>query len=134
MSPLLRKSSTPIASLPPEKPVLTGAPSPFWTAETILRLVQGHCLHEQNWGVAGLACAVQDVRPGFLFIALPDAPEGDGHERTGEAAARGAAAAIVERAPPRTPAGFPLIYVESSRAALRALQAAPDSLNSPASL
>ena len=74
-------------------------------------------------GAAGLADVevrgvTQDsraVRPGSLFVAVPG-QHVDGHDFVREAAARGAAAALVERPAPEV--GLPQIVVEGAAAAL----------------
>ena len=79
------------------------------------------------WGVAplpgdisfsGVAVDSRRVERGNLFVALPGARE-DGHAFVGQAAARGAAAALVSQDPGGLPAGFPLFVVPDP---LRALQ------------
>ncbi len=59
------------------------------------------------------------ARPGEVFFALRD--QRDGHDFVADALARGASAAVVERAIPGLPADAVVVQVASSLAALRAL-------------
>ena len=82
------------------------------------------------WGIAppadlafdGVAVDSRRVVPGNLFVALPGARV-DGHDFVGEAARRGAAAALVARRPESAPAGFPLFVVPDPLEALQKLAA-----------
>ncbi|MFN2386969.1 MAG: UDP-N-acetylmuramoyl-tripeptide--D-alanyl-D-alanine ligase [Thermoanaerobaculia bacterium] len=71
----------------------------------------------------GAAVDSRRVRPGNLFVALPGARV-DGHDFAAEAASRGAAAVLAERAPRGLPRGFPCLLVADARAALLDLAAA----------
>src|SRR5690348_6848968 len=78
--------------------------------------------------VAGLAYDSRQVRPGWLFVAMPRVPEEkapgdhrDGHAFVSAAARAGAAAAVVER---RVDADLPQGVVPSTRQALADLAAA----------
>jgi len=82
------------------------------------------------WGIAppadltfsGVAVDSRRVEEGNLFVALPGA-RADGHDFVGEAARRGAVAALVARAPDGIPDGFPLFVVPDPLRALQALAA-----------
>jgi UDP-N-acetylmuramoyl-tripeptide--D-alanyl-D-alanine ligase len=89
--------------------------TPLWTAEDVVRLTSGQCLHEQVWRATGVACASERTESGDLFIA------GDDPASVAKAFARGAVAALVERRPPGVPEGAPLIFVPSCEAALKSL-------------
>jgi len=65
--------------------------------------------------VTGLAYDSRRVGPGDLFVAVPGL-KADGHAFVAQAAARGAAAAVVERAVPD--AGLPSVRVSSARTVL----------------
>ncbi|HET8645581.1 MAG TPA: UDP-N-acetylmuramoyl-tripeptide--D-alanyl-D-alanine ligase, partial [Vicinamibacteria bacterium] len=71
--------------------------------------------------LAGVSIDSRTLEPGQLFVAIAG-PRFDGHEFVGEAAARGAAAALVHRAPSR-PVSIPLITAADTTAALGALAA-----------
>src|SRR5581483_3942589 len=78
--------------------------------------------------VAGLAYDSRQVRPGWLFVAMPRVPEEkapgdhlDGHSFVSAAAEAGAAAAIVEH---RVDADLPQVVVPSTRQALADVAAA----------
>ena len=66
--------------------------------------------------VAGLQHDSRLLKPGELFFAIVS-PTGDGHAYLADAAARGACAAVVSRAPEGDP-GLPLVRVDDTRAAL----------------
>ena len=66
--------------------------------------------------VAGLQHDSRLLRPGEIFFAIVS-PTGDGHAYLADAAARGACAAVVSRAPEGDP-GLPLVRVDDTRVAL----------------
>ncbi len=72
---------------------------------------------------SGIAVDSRRVEPGNLFVALPGARV-DGHSFVGDAAARGAAAALVSRAPEGVSPDFPLFVVSDPLRALQELAAA----------
>jgi UDP-N-acetylmuramoyl-L-alanyl-D-glutamate--2,6-diaminopimelate ligase len=72
--------------------------------------------------ITALTSDSRQVTPGALFVAVPGVNV-DGHLFLGEAVARGAAAAVVERAE-ALPPGLPAAVVPDSRAALAQLAAA----------
>ena len=82
------------------------------------------------WGIAppadvtfsGVAVDSRRVEAGNLFVALAGA-RADGHDFVGEAARRGAAAALVARVPAGLPEGFPLFVVPDPLSALQTLAA-----------
>lgn len=71
--------------------------------------------------VTGITDDSRDVRPGYLFVAVPGVHE-DGHDFAGEAARRGAAAIVAEH--DLDVASVPVIRVAEARSALAALGAA----------
>jgi UDP-N-acetylmuramoyl-tripeptide--D-alanyl-D-alanine ligase len=91
-----------------------------WQAEEVLRAVRGQCLHEQTWEARGVAVDSHATQPGDLFVALKDSAH-DAHDDVGLAFAKGAAAAIVQRAPSQVPPDAPLIFVDDTFAALQDL-------------
>ncbi len=82
------------------------------------------------WGIAppaemsfsGVAVDSRRVEPGNLFVALAGA-RADGHDFVAEAVRRGAAAALVARAPAGAPEGFPIFLVPDPLSALQTLAA-----------
>jgi UDP-N-acetylmuramoyl-tripeptide--D-alanyl-D-alanine ligase len=93
---------------------------PAWTAEDIVRLTRGDCLHEQTWHAKRITTDMAALKSGDLFVALTDAAHAD----VASAIAAGAVAALVTRQPPHAPAQAPLIFVEDAAHALAALAAA----------
>ncbi|MBI4870512.1 MAG: UDP-N-acetylmuramoyl-tripeptide--D-alanyl-D-alanine ligase [Candidatus Riflebacteria bacterium] len=80
------------------------------------RLVQGRA----ETPIEGFSIDTRTLRAGDAFVALPG-QKVDGHGYLGQAAAKGAIAALVTRAVPEAPAGLALIQVEDPVAALQAL-------------
>ena len=74
-----------------------------------------------TWEATGVSIDTRTLRPGDLFVAIKG-PRFDGHDFLAEA--RGAAAAVVERAPPNGAADMPLLVVDDTLAALDDLGAA----------
>jgi len=72
--------------------------------------------------VSGIVADSRQVTPGAVFVAVPGVSV-DGHRFLADAVARGAAAAVVERAE-ALPAGLPAAIVPDARAALAQLAAA----------
>ena len=72
--------------------------------------------------ITALVCDSRQVQPGALFVAVPGLSV-DGHRFLGDARARGAVAAVVERAE-ALPEGLPAAVVPDARAALAHLAAA----------
>jgi len=66
--------------------------------------------------VTGLQYDSRILKPGEVFFAI-QSPTGDGHDYLAQAAAAGAAAAVVSR-PAESAAGCPLVVVDDTRAAL----------------
>jgi len=71
--------------------------------------------------LSGVSIDSRTLEPGQLFVAIVG-PRFDGHEFVAQAAAKGAAAALVHRAPP-PPVGIPLVTVADTTAGLGALAA-----------
>ncbi|MBL8660706.1 MAG: UDP-N-acetylmuramoylalanyl-D-glutamyl-2,6-diaminopimelate--D-alanyl-D-alanine ligase [Rhodospirillales bacterium] len=72
------------------------------------------------WTATGVSIDTRSLLPGDLFVALRG-PNFDGHDYVMEGFTRGAAAAIVARRPPTVPEGAPLLLVDDTFEALRAL-------------
>ncbi|MGE4351513.1 MAG: UDP-N-acetylmuramoylalanyl-D-glutamyl-2,6-diaminopimelate--D-alanyl-D-alanine ligase [Bdellovibrionales bacterium] len=92
----------------------------LWTAEDILRAVQGRSLHAQEWTANGVSIDSRTTKPGDLFIAIKG-PSLDGHAFVHKAFEAGAAAAIVDSQPPQVSPDSPLIFVEDTFTALQDL-------------
>lgn len=73
----------------------------------------------EEWAAAGLSIDTRTLKPGELFVALSDAR--DGHDFLRAAFDRGAAAALVARAPDDAPLGAPLLVVRDTLEGLRDL-------------
>ena len=76
-------------------------------------------LPEEDWAASGLSIDTRTIRPGEVFVAVKGAR--DGHEFLSQAFERGAAAALVSRAPAEVPEGKPLLFVQDTMGGLRAL-------------
>lgn len=72
------------------------------------------------WQANGVSIDTRSLRSGDLFIALRG-PKFDGHDYVTEAFARGAAAAVVSQPPSAIAEVAPLLVVDDTSAALRAL-------------
>lgn len=73
----------------------------------------------EEWAAGGLSIDTRTLTPGEMFVALVDAR--DGHEFINNAFERGAAAALVARAPENAPDGAPLLVVRDTLEGLRDL-------------
>lgn len=73
----------------------------------------------EEWAANGVSIDTRTLQPGEIFVALSDAR--DGHEFISSAFERGAAAALVARAPTNAPDGKPLLLVNDTMAGLRDL-------------
>ncbi len=91
---------------------------PLWTYVEAAAATGGRCTAE--WLATGIAIDSRTLSPGDLFVALKG-PNFDGHDFIAEALAKGAVAAIVDRIPPGLPNQAPLLVVEDTLDALRAL-------------
>ncbi len=87
----------------------------LWTSEAIAAATNGSA--SAPFVVSGVSIDSRTLVPGDLFIALPG-PNFDGHDHVGEAAARGAAGALVARS---LPPPAPQILVDDTHRALVAL-------------
>ncbi|MEM9706983.1 MAG: UDP-N-acetylmuramoyl-tripeptide--D-alanyl-D-alanine ligase [Pseudomonadota bacterium] len=76
----------------------------------------------EEWSAGGVSIDTRTLKPGEIFVALEDAR--DGHEFVRAAFERGAAAALVARAPNDAPDGAPFLVVNDTLTGLRALAAA----------
>ncbi len=93
----------------------------LWPAQAVLAATGGR--GPGGWQARGVSIDSRTLQPGELFVALRG-PRHDGHAFLAEAHARGAAAALVARRPADAPRGLPLVQVEDTLEALRALAAA----------
>lgn len=96
---------------------MTGAPV-IWTSDEAARATAGQV--RAPWSATGVSIDTRTLIDGDLFLAL-QGPNFDGHDYVMESFARGAAAAVVTRSPHDLPAGAPLLVVNETEKALRAL-------------
>lgn len=94
--------------------------STLWTSAE-LRAATGGTLPAEC-AVTGISIDTRTIQPGDLFVALRDVR--DGHDFVADALAKGAAAALVDRAPDGATADAPLLRVADTLAGLQALGAA----------
>ena len=94
---------------------------PLWTYAEARTATGGRCTWE--WLATGIAIDSRTVAPGDLFVALRG-PNFDGHDFVTDALAKGAVAAVVDRAAETLSAGAPLLMVDDTLEALRALAGA----------
>ncbi|TPG51863.1 UDP-N-acetylmuramoyl-tripeptide--D-alanyl-D-alanine ligase [Roseomonas nepalensis] len=94
--------------------------TPLWDAAS-LRAATGGAAAE-GLAVSGVSIDSRAVAPGDLFVALRDTR--DGHDFVADALARGAGAAMVDRAPAGLSESAPLLRVGDTLAGLTALGAA----------
>ncbi|MBB5519249.1 UDP-N-acetylmuramoylalanyl-D-glutamyl-2,6-diaminopimelate--D-alanyl-D-alanine ligase [Amphiplicatus metriothermophilus] len=73
----------------------------------------------EEWAARGLSIDSRTLKPGDMFVALKDAR--DGHDFVAAAFEKGAAAALVARAPEDAPDGKPLLVVRDTLEGLRDL-------------
>ena len=91
----------------------------LWTAAEGVAATGGEM--RASWpGVTGVSIDTRSIAPGELFVALRGESR-DGHDFVGDALARGAGAALVDRVPDGLPAGAPLLVVDDTLESLRAL-------------
>ena len=90
----------------------------LWTAEDVAAATGGH--YTRPFEARGVSIDSRTVRPGDLFVAL-SGPRFDGHDFVADALARGAAAAVARRAPPKVAADAALLMVKDTMAALLGL-------------
>jgi UDP-N-acetylmuramoyl-tripeptide--D-alanyl-D-alanine ligase len=94
---------------------------PLWTATDAAAATGGR--NRADWCATGVSIDSRSLQVGDLFVALRG-PHRDGHDFVAAAFARGAAAALVDGAPPGLPAAAPLLHVTDTLAGLSALAAA----------
>ncbi|MEM9013215.1 MAG: UDP-N-acetylmuramoyl-tripeptide--D-alanyl-D-alanine ligase [Pseudomonadota bacterium] len=94
--------------------------TPLWTAEDAQAATGG--TGPGGWAATGVSIDTRTLAPGDLFVALTD--RRDGHDFVAAALKAGAAAALVSRVPKGVAEDAPLLRVEDTLAALRALGAA----------
>lgn len=90
----------------------------LWSAEEAIAATGG--TGPSGWQAHGVSIDSRTVLVGDLFVALTG-PNFDGHDFVAEALAKGAAAAVVHRKPTDVAADAPLLSVDDSLEALRAL-------------
>ena len=93
----------------------------LWTVDEAAR-VTGARVAGRPWEASGVVIDSRAVAEGDLFVALPG-ERVDGHDYVDAALAKGAAAALVERAPKDVASDAPLLIVENVLRALAALGA-----------
>lgn len=91
---------------------------PLWRAHEALAATAGD--GPDGWVAHGVSIDSRTLLAGELFVAL-EGPNFDGHDFVADALAKGAAAAVVHRAPEGVAAGAPLLSVGDTLEALRAL-------------
>jgi UDP-N-acetylmuramoyl-tripeptide--D-alanyl-D-alanine ligase len=87
----------------------------LWTAEDAARATHGSI--GVSWAASGISIDSRSLSPGDLFVALLG-PKFDAHDFVADAIGRGAAAAMVSRAPQGGGADSPLLVVEDTLEAL----------------
>jgi UDP-N-acetylmuramoyl-tripeptide--D-alanyl-D-alanine ligase len=83
----------------------------LWTDKEAAQATGG-TVSGASWKASGVMIDSRRVEPGDLFVALPG-ERVDGHDFVAAALAKGAAAALVERAPTNVGAEAPLLVVEN---------------------
>jgi UDP-N-acetylmuramoyl-tripeptide--D-alanyl-D-alanine ligase len=94
---------------------------PIWTAAAAAAATGGR--NTGDWTAMGVSIDSRNTAAGEFFVAL-HGPYHDGHDFVGAALARGAAAAMIDRACEGIPAAAPLLRVADTFAGLNALGAA----------
>ncbi len=92
------RPSSPPAGAGPSGQTPSPGPAPALTAQDVARFTGGRLLLRSDRPIRGAAVDSRLVRPGELFVAL-SGERTDGHRFLREAAAAGAAAVVVSRAP-----------------------------------
>ncbi|HUZ72273.1 MAG TPA: UDP-N-acetylmuramoylalanyl-D-glutamyl-2,6-diaminopimelate--D-alanyl-D-alanine ligase [Stellaceae bacterium] len=92
--------------------------TPLWTSAEADAAIAGSST--RAWSAQGVSIDSRTLAPGDLFVALTG-PRFDGHEFVADALTKGAAAAVVSRAPMGLPGDAPLVHVADTQAALEAL-------------
>lgn len=90
----------------------------LWTAPDAAAATAGKATGA--WQASGVSIDSRTVEAGDLFVAL-SGPKFDGHDFVAGALARGAAAAVVSKQPPKVAADAPLLMVGDTLKALEAL-------------
>ncbi|MEW5704704.1 MAG: UDP-N-acetylmuramoylalanyl-D-glutamyl-2,6-diaminopimelate--D-alanyl-D-alanine ligase [Pseudomonadota bacterium] len=91
---------------------------PLWTSDEAVRATGG--TSPAPWEASGVSIDSRQVEPGDLFIAIRG-PRRDGHDYVRKAFQKGAAAAVVEERPKGVLKRAPLLLVDNTFEALRAL-------------
>jgi UDP-N-acetylmuramoyl-tripeptide--D-alanyl-D-alanine ligase len=91
---------------------------PLWTADEAAQATGGE--NTADWAATGVSIDSRSLQPGDFFIAL-EGPSFDGHKFIGAAFAAGAAAVMAHRRPEGPTHAGPLLLVEDTLAALKAL-------------
>ena len=92
--------------------------SALWTAAEAASATAGK--NSRDWSAQGVSIDSRGLLPGDLFVALKG-PKFDGHDFAADALKRGAAAAMVSRAPKPAPADAALLTVADTQAGLEDL-------------
>jgi UDP-N-acetylmuramoyl-L-alanyl-D-glutamate--2,6-diaminopimelate ligase len=89
----------------------------------LIEPIEGLKLHGQDAAITGLALDSRDVKPGYLFVAVPGTQQ-DGFSYIDDATRNGAAAVLIpENRMPETPFNVPLVTAPDVRAALSSIAA-----------
>ncbi|MDH3472749.1 MAG: UDP-N-acetylmuramoylalanyl-D-glutamyl-2,6-diaminopimelate--D-alanyl-D-alanine ligase [Rhodospirillales bacterium] len=91
---------------------------PLWSADEAAQATGGEST--ADWAATGVSIDSRSLQPGDLFIAL-EGPSFDGHNFIGAAFEAGAAAVMAHRRPTGPTHAGPLLLVEDTLAALKAL-------------
>ncbi|HXP31035.1 MAG TPA: UDP-N-acetylmuramoylalanyl-D-glutamyl-2,6-diaminopimelate--D-alanyl-D-alanine ligase [Stellaceae bacterium] len=92
--------------------------SPLWTSAEAESATGGRS--SAPWQASGVSIDSRTLASDDLFVAL-NGPRFDGHDFVADAFAKGAAAALVSRVPPKLESSAPLLTVADTQAALEAL-------------
>ncbi len=90
----------------------------LWTADDVRTATHGRC--DASFAATGVSIDSRTLHRGDLFIALVG-PNFDGHDFVADALEKGAAAAVVHRAPSAAGTDKPLLVVDDTMAALTGL-------------
>lgn len=94
---------------------------PLWTSDEAVAATGGRTT--RPWAATGVSIDSRTLAEGDLFVAI-QGPNFDGHDFVADALAKGAAAAVVARRPETVAEDTPLLLVDETLPALRALAAA----------
>jgi UDP-N-acetylmuramoyl-tripeptide--D-alanyl-D-alanine ligase len=90
----------------------------LWTAEAVAAATRGRT--SGDWVASGVSIDTRTLSPGDLFVAL-EGPNRDGHAFVAQALEKGAAGALVSRAPAGVERAAGLVLVDDTQAGLEGL-------------